>query len=346
MGDRIDGEVGRGGFNMRTAFFLARASNAAYEEHDEAIKTLGPRNRITFFSAGQFRGLVCFREQFTVLAFRGTQSVENFLTDADTLFLQESPYPGRVHSGFAKAVAEVWPEIRRILGEPDRSKPLWITGHSLGGAMATLASVRLASEGYPLRAVYTFGSPRVGDQFFRKAYRLPNYRFVNDNDLIPHLPFRWCYKHVGILRFMPEDGGFTEERKTWVAKKRTLAAKAKHVHRAHRKSDGILDDLFDFDWLADHYLAKYLDCIRNLLSGASDEHPDSLDDEARGVSVRMLLADRAVQEVSQVRPRQNVRRTPAEIEADFLTAFGNQPSLKMGGSAESGESSAKRRRSA
>jgi triacylglycerol lipase len=346
MDGRIDGEVGRCGFSMRTAFFLARASNAAYEEHDEAIKTLGPRNRITFFSAGQFRGLVCFREEMTVLSFRGTQSLENFLTDADTLFLAEFPYPGRVHSGFAKAIAGVWPEVRRILGGPTHSKPLWVTGHSLGGAMATLASVRLASEGYPLRAVYTFGSPRVGDRFFRNAYRLPYYRFVNENDLVPHLPFRWCYKHVGSLRFMPKDGGFTEDRKTWVAKKRALAAQAKHVHRHHRHADGILHELFDFDWLADHYLAKYLDSIRNLLSGASDEHPDSFVEESHGVSVRMLLADRAVQEVSQARPRRNVRRTSAEIEADFLTAFGNQPSLKMNGSAESGETSAKRRRSA
>ena len=109
--------------------------------------------------------------------------------------------------------------------------PLWVTGHSLGGAMATLASVRLTDEGYKVRAVYTYGSPRVGDRVFRDSYRLANYRFVNDNDLVPHLPFRWCYKHVGKLRLVNSEGDFTEEQAAWVAKKRALADKAKRVQR-------------------------------------------------------------------------------------------------------------------
>ena len=65
--------------------------------------------------------------------------------------------------------------------------------------MATLVSHRLAVEGFPVRAVYTYGSPRPGNRNFRDAYRLPNYRFVNDNDLVPHLPLRWCFRHVGRL---------------------------------------------------------------------------------------------------------------------------------------------------
>ena len=72
--------------------------------------------------------------------------------------------------------------------------------------MATLVAHRLAAEGFPVRAVYTYGSPRPGDRNFRDAYRLPNYRFVNDNDLVPHLPLRWCYRHVGHLKLLTRDG--------------------------------------------------------------------------------------------------------------------------------------------
>jgi triacylglycerol lipase len=159
----------------------------------------------------------------------------------------ENGYPGRVHSGFADAVEQVWPEVRRILGTPSHAKPLWVTGHSLGGAMATLASVRLTSEGYKVRAVYTYGSPRVGDRLFRDSYSLCNYRFVNDNDLVPHLPFRWCYKHVGKLRLLDNEGDLTEEQAVWVAKKRLLARKAKRIQHAHRGSTGILHIFDDFD---------------------------------------------------------------------------------------------------
>ncbi|MGD0382749.1 MAG: lipase family protein, partial [Thermoguttaceae bacterium] len=216
MDGLIDSDVDARGYSIRMGYYLARASESAYEEHSDWIDEFGPGNRITFFTCGQFRGLVGSLEKSALLAFRGTQSIGNFLTDADTLFVSQFPYPGRVHCGFARAVEEVWPEVRRILGSPSSARPLWVTGHSLGGAMATLASVRLASDGYNVRAVYTYGSPRVGDRLFRDSYSLANYRFVNDNDLVPHLPFRWCYKHVGNLRLLNNKGDLTEEQAAWV----------------------------------------------------------------------------------------------------------------------------------
>jgi hypothetical protein len=175
------------------------------------------------------------------------------------------PYPGRVHLGFAEAVQRVWPDVRRLLGPPSHSAPVWITGHSLGGAMATLASVRLASEGYAVRAVYTYGSPGTGDQFFHDSYSLPNYRFVNDNDLVPHLPFRWCYEHVGRLALLDAEGEFTEEPAAWEDKKRALSGKAKRVQRAHRGSKRVHREIKEFDWLSDHRIEEYLGAIRKVL---------------------------------------------------------------------------------
>ena len=268
MDGLIQSDVDARGFSVRTGYYLACASKSAYEEHSDGIEKLGLGDRITFFTCGQFRGFVGLLEKVVLLAFRGTKNIGNCLTDADTLFVSQSPYPGRVHCGFAEAVEHVWPEVRRLLGTPSHAMPLWVTGHSLGGAMATLASVRLAAEGYKVRAVYTYGSPRVGDRVFRDSYRLANYRFVNDNDLVPHLPFRWCYKHVGKLRLVDNEGEFTEEQAAWVAKKRLLADKAKRVQRAHRGAAGVLHVFRDFDWLADHHLDRYLVAISKLLPRA------------------------------------------------------------------------------
>ena len=323
MDGLIDSDVDARGFSVRMGYYLARASESAYEEHSDWIDEFGPGNRITFFTCGQFRGLVGLLEKVAVLAFRGTQNIGNFLTDADTLFVSQSPYPGRVHCGFAQAVEDVWPEVRRILGSPSRARPLWVTGHSLGGAMATLASVRLTSEGYKVRAVYTYGSPRVGDRIFRDSYRLANYRFVNDNDLVPHLPFRWCYKHVGKLRLLDNEGDFTEEQAAWVAKKRVLAGKAKRVHRAHRDSAGVLHVFSEFDWLADHYINKYLSAIRKLLP--------QIKPNASGAVCAAICATFAIS-VGWTWPRQRFRgcserrrrRKLVISEADFIAAFGNQ----------------------
>jgi triacylglycerol lipase len=324
MDDLIDSDVDARGFSVGMGYYLACASEAAYEERSDWIDEFGPSNRIKFFTCGQFRGLVGFHEKSALLAFRGTQNIGNFLTDADTLFMSQFPYPGRVHSGFVHAVDEVWPEVRRILGSPSRAKPLWVTGHSLGGAMATLASVRLTSEGYKVRAVYTYGSPRVGDRLFRDSYSLANYRFVNDNDLVPHLPFRWCYKHVGKLRLVNNEGDFTEEQAAWIAKKRALAGKAKRVHRAHRNSTGVLHVFSEFDWLADHYLNRYLSAIKKLLLQMSSRmRVEQFSGNTCDISPLRRL-DLASSGVSQPFGERIRRRKLAISEADFIAAFCNQ----------------------
>ncbi|MFZ1933735.1 MAG: lipase family protein [Thermoguttaceae bacterium] len=326
MEDVIDNALRIRGFSVKTGYYLACASRCAYEEPSDWIEKLGLGNRSTFFTCGQHRGFVAFLEKAAVLAFRGTQNIGNCLTDADTLLVSQAPYPGRVHRGFAEAVELVWPEVRRLLGAPSRTVPLWVTGHSLGGAMATLASIRLTSEGYSVRAVYTYGSPRPGDRLFHNSYSLANYRFVNNNDLIPHLPFRWCYKHVGKLRLVDEEGECSEEQAAWEAKKQSLAGKAKRVQRAHRHSTGLLHALCDFDWLADHHLDKYLDAIKKILPRVPHRREsERLDANMRAAPAHQRRLDSASPAVPPPHRARGSRQNLAISEADFIAAFGNQP---------------------
>ena len=265
MAELVDGDLHSRGFSAKTGYYLACASRCAYEESADWIDRLGLRDRIASFSCGNLHGFVARLDKAVVLAFRGTQNVGNCLTDADTLLVSRPPYPGRVHCGFADAVEHVWPQIRDLLGPPahaggslvDRSQPRRCDGHAGLGSPA--------NERYRVRAVYTYGSPRPGDRSFHAAYCLSNYRFVNNDDIVPHLPFRWCYKHVGKLKLVDGEGDVAEEQACWEAKKQLLSGKAKRVQRAHRHADGLLHALCDFDWLADHHLDKYLDAIRKIL---------------------------------------------------------------------------------
>ena len=185
------------------------------------------------FEHEAFHGFVAAQPGMAIVAFRGTVSVGNFLTDAEAALVHNGLFPGLVHYGFCRAVDAVYPTVRSLLSGFPRELRIWVTGHSLGGAMASLVAQRLAVDGYPVRAVYTYGSPRAGDRKFRDAYRLPNFRFVNDNDLVPHLPLRWCYRHVGDLKLLTADGQLLEEPHHWKHKKHQLVKHAKHVQRAH-----------------------------------------------------------------------------------------------------------------
>jgi hypothetical protein len=97
-------------------------------------------------------------------------------------------------------------------------RPLFLTGHSMGGALAVLTACRLARAGRPAIATYTFGSPRIGDAAFCAGYALPTYRVVNRLDLVPEMPL------ASMKRLLPERPRFTNEKV--LAKLKQLADRA------------------------------------------------------------------------------------------------------------------------
>lgn len=132
-----------------------------------------------------------------VLAFKGTSSLRNFRTDAD--FLKESAgwAPGRIHRGFAASMQDVWPDITNSLALRDvGQKEIWVTGHSLGAALAQLVALRLRLEmNCNVRAVYTYGTPRVGDETFVQAYDRAlgekTFPHINHTDIVTRVPPGW-----------------------------------------------------------------------------------------------------------------------------------------------------------
>jgi hypothetical protein len=133
--------------------------------------------------------------------------------DADAGFqLVDSGQGGYVHEGFKCALDAVWGELRDELLEHGRQRrSIWMTGHSLGAALATLAADRLGG----VQALYTFGSPRVGDRAFADDFHVPTYRFVHHRDIVTRVPpfgpyqgkdGRGDYVHVGTLEYIDAEG--------------------------------------------------------------------------------------------------------------------------------------------
>jgi hypothetical protein len=131
---------------------------------------------------------------YAVLAFRGTeQHTVDAITDLTPGFatLVDNATPA-VHRGFNDALDLAWTAIDAELST--LQVPLFYTGHSLGAALATLAAARRQPA-----AVYTFGSPRVGNRpFVDSLAGVPILRVVDDRDVVTTLPPPALgYQHAG-----------------------------------------------------------------------------------------------------------------------------------------------------
>ena len=180
--------------NNRTKKALDETVTAIYEHDAEATNKLSDELKDYNISIEQAydhedtQALLVSTKQFLVLAFRGTEKCfEDFKVDID-IDMTTCPPNGCIHSGFKKAFEHVSKNIQEDLDKKEYAdKPLLITGHSLGGALATIASKRLTHEG-GIAACYTFGSPRVGDEEWSYGIKTPIYRVVNAFDCVTMLP--------------------------------------------------------------------------------------------------------------------------------------------------------------
>lgn len=150
-----------------------------------------------------------------VLAFRGTQpNIKDVLTDikAD---LANADCGGRAHRGFLEAFGKVKQQITDALQQHE-GQPLYITGHSLGGALAMLATKMLVSDS--MGACYTYGCPRTGDDDFFTGIKTPVYRVVNAADGVARVPFGYGFSFfLTFLRVIPINGTF--QISEWLRKK-------------------------------------------------------------------------------------------------------------------------------
>ena len=203
-------------FSKNNAWWLSELSFAIYLDQ-QGLRGLSKEDKlpfegggIRFFSYIPIEGAgqgeigvqaAFFRaSQYGILAIRGTDFPLDWLTNAAAV-MKTTPH-GKVHFGFWTAIhgpGSGWAEIRSALAF--HGKPIWFTGHSQGAALALIAALDAKENGVPVAGVYTYGCPRVGDAEFASAIPTPNFRVVNETDLVTHVPvpvpFVLPYKHAG-----------------------------------------------------------------------------------------------------------------------------------------------------
>ena len=197
--------LSRSSHYLESAWKLAVLAEISY--HDDPAASLLPfaehyRRLEVFREAGAF-GFVVADERNLVVALRGTDEAVDWITNLKTA--QTRGFGGAVHRGFVDSVALIWPQVwEKVAQSRDNDQTIWITGHSLGGALATILAAKFATEGLEPYMTCTFGAPRVFNPAAASAYLPRLYRFVNKGDLVPTVPppftLPWYrYSHIGSL---------------------------------------------------------------------------------------------------------------------------------------------------
>lgn len=188
--------------DITTSHYLGHAAKAAYKDDPreyEDFAKLG-LSKVTPFKSGNTSGYIGAGEKDVVLAFRGTDDIMDWIANLD--FAQVEALGGRVHRGFYQTLQSVWKPVAEGLDklyDKQRKPRLWVAGHSLGGALAVLASKSIAPV-LPIAGTFTYGQPRVGDENFAKGYQTKLIRLVTVRDAVPQVLLgdlsNW-YRHLG-----------------------------------------------------------------------------------------------------------------------------------------------------
>lgn len=172
------------------------------------------------------------QNKLIVLSYRGSVSVSNWIGNIDVVFNDFALCSGcQVHAGFLSSWNDSKEQVIAALSQAKTLHPdytIIFTGHSLGGAISTLAAAELRQQGFSAALVgmlvrhltseltigkYTFGSPMVGNDAFANFVTNQsggNYRITHAYDIVPKLPgYMLDYRHVSPEYWITSDSGVT-----------------------------------------------------------------------------------------------------------------------------------------
>ncbi|KAA5543080.1 lipase family protein [Roseiconus nitratireducens] len=237
---------------LRRSLLFAELAMIAYNDVDEATRAakLAGFPDVTFYDRDGSQAYRFRNEVDCVIACRGTEPNEwnDIRADANAQSVLAETV-GRVHRGFKTEVDDLWPMIETAL--LDNSHTLFFCGHSLGGAMATICAGRcyLSHINSNPNELFTYGSPRVGNNRYINYVKLDHYRYVNNNDIVTRVPpVMFGYRHSGSEVYIDRNGRIR---------------KLNLISRRRDRWQGFLRGLrrWKIDHFSDHSIHQYIEAI-------------------------------------------------------------------------------------
>lgn len=150
----------------------------------------------TITTKNRMQVLYAEHDDHVVLAFKGSTGFGDYFSNATYMMIgkADTGLPGKVHKGFFDTMDSGWPALLGVIQKAFATgKPVVFTGHSLGGAVAQLAALKVHDKkGLTATSLYLFATPRVGNQVFADAYvdvyGPVSFRINNGMDITPRMP--------------------------------------------------------------------------------------------------------------------------------------------------------------
>ena len=145
-----------------------------------------------------------------VAVFRGSDDLKDWFSNFQAVYDPGPLKDTKAHEGFQDAL---FPSVISLTNLIDSAgfdnKRIWVTGHSLGGALCSLYAGMLIENGYEVYGIYTYASPRPGNGAFEDILNRriigPHYRVVNSGDIVPHVPPEPFFSHPGKRVILKEE---------------------------------------------------------------------------------------------------------------------------------------------
>jgi hypothetical protein len=196
------------------------------------------------------------RKKVQLIAVRGTDNDTNWDLDRDTRGITDPKTGIMLHAGFKRAADAIYADVK------PRLKPgytTYLTGHSLGGAVAAILGVYLRHDGVKVDRIITFGQPKFTNAAGARAFAdLPLLRVINQNDVVPLLPDETAqgtnlYVHIGAVLIVYPGPYYVYG----------------SADRAMRFSSGSFSRYMLQGSVPDHYMKWYESNLRDKLKGAT-----------------------------------------------------------------------------
>ena len=267
---RLTGPISGQSFLARSLLFAELAMISYLDEQPAgAVAAVIGLGRTAYLDREGPEAFVFSNDHDVVVVVRGTEPSEwSDIRDDANAIADLAETTGRVHRGFRREADELWPQIRRELAEvnPDDSRDLWFSGHSLGGAVATICALRcaVARDIRGPAELYSYGCPRIGNKDYVRHAHLTHRRWVHNNDIVTRVPPRSLgFSHADPFLYLDSRGRWNPAL-TAAGIARDRRAAFWHAVRRRR-----------FDSLGDHLIAGYVDAIGAALDAHGDIDPDS-----------------------------------------------------------------------
>jgi len=230
-----------------TTYQFALISALVYKDLTKEVKKefklLGYTN-VKFFNKDGAQAYILSNKEQIVVAFRGTEPSQT----SDILADLKATHKDGFHSGFLdeyrKLEIDIHVEVARQ--QNIKEKPVYITGHSLGAAMASICAFHMPKA----TALYTFGCPRNASWFKAKELKVPHFRVVNNNDIVARVPpVLFGFKHHGELCYINYYSNI---------RKMSYLQRLKDSWRGHKRA---WQKGEKFDAIYDHLMERYIDSL-------------------------------------------------------------------------------------